>query len=322
MHKGTHMNEIGRKIVDKIIELHGSKDFSIAFLPYKRSMWNSMASVYEECIAAGIDAHCFPIPYARMKERGQIDYIDTDFELFGDIAEPIESLTRTDYIVIHYQYEDHNRVTNMLPEYFTMALKDRYQCKIIYIPYGIRMGTDHFVLHSGLCQIDMAFLESEEDAISFVDKWQNVGVDFTGRVFSFGSPKLDAAKKLEKYVPKEWAELIGNREVTLLVNSLGAYLTDPYQRIILYTKAVKEEIQRNRAVIFRPHPLLLTTIKSMRPETLWRYNQMIDEFKSLGVIVDESEYLERAMAASDRLITDPSSVLPMWEETGKPWGML
>ena len=49
---------------------------------------------------------------------------------------------------------------------------------------------------------------------------------------------------------------------------------------------------------------------------------MIDEFKHLGVIVDESEYLERAMAASDRLITDPSSVLAMWKQTGKPWVML
>ena len=50
------MNEIGKRIADKLAEIHGSRDFSIAFLPYKRSMWNSMESVYTECWSSGARA--------------------------------------------------------------------------------------------------------------------------------------------------------------------------------------------------------------------------------------------------------------------------
>ena len=121
----------------------------------------------------------------------------------------------------------------MLPEYFTIAIKDRYQCKVIFIPYGIRMGTDHFVLQPGLCNIDLAFLESEEDATFFVKKWAEVGVDFSGRIFSYGSPKLDVAKNLGKVIPDEWADAIKGRSVTLLVNSLGAFLSDPKAKSLL-----------------------------------------------------------------------------------------
>jgi len=316
------MNEIGRKIVDKLIELYGSADFKIAFLPYKRSMWNSMESVYEECKTSGIDAHCMPIPYIRMKEGHQGDYLDTDKFLFGDIAEPVECLDdlNPDFIAIHYQYEDKNRVTNMLPKYFTKALKDRYNCKIVYLPYGIGSGKGGFAIQPGCRYVDYAFLEDQNNADRFIAAWLTQGVNFSGRVFAFGSPKFDAAHKtIEKIVPDEWADIIKDKSVTLIVNSLGAYLSNPYQRIILYTQAAKNEINIGNAVIFRPHPLLRTTIKSMRPETGWRYEQMCREFKELGVIVDESEYLERAMSAADILVSDPSSVLAMWRDTGKPW---
>lgn len=317
------MNEIGRKITDKLIEIHGSADFSIAFLPYKRSMWNSMQSVYEECIASGIDAHVYPIPYLRMKENKQPDYIDSDFELFGDIAERIEELTEVDYAAIHYQYEDHNKVTNMLPKYFTKAIKDRYHCKIIFLPYGIYGNQQRYSLQPGCRDIDYAFLESDDAANLFISGWQTQDVDFSGRIFSYGSPKLDIARKCSKQIPDGWSDRIGNRPVTLVCNSLGPYLEDPYQHILLYTVTVKEEVDKGSAVIFRPHPLLTTTIKSMVPGTEWRYIQMLNEFRAMShVIVDESEYLERAMAAADKLISDPSSVIPMWRATGRPWVIL
>ena len=105
------MNEIGRKIADKLIELHGSSDFTICFLPYKRSMWDCMRSVYEECIASGAETHLLPLPYYRMKINKEVDYIDYDD--FGKDAEPIENLEKLypDYVVIHYQYNGNNKVT-------------------------------------------------------------------------------------------------------------------------------------------------------------------------------------------------------------------
>jgi len=318
------MNEIGRRIVDKLIELHGGTGFTMAFLPYKRSMWNSMESVFEECKASGIEVHCMPIPYYRMKENKQIDYIDSDFDLFGQIAEPIENLAdiKPDYIAIHYQYEDHNKVTNMLPEYFTKALKDRYHAKIVYLPYGIYGTNKVFSLQPGCRHIDYGFLEDKTAEEIFIAGWLTRGVDFTGRVFGFGSPKLDAMQKLTRDIPEEWSDIIGDRSVTLVCNSLGTFLTDPSKAIERYETSVIRELYLGHAVIFRPHPLLRTTIKSMRPDTAERYEGFLETIQLNNVIVDESENLERALGIADKLISDPSSVIPMWKVTGRPWEVL
>ena len=317
------MNEIGRKIADKIIEIHGSTDFKIAFLPYKRSMWNSMESVYEECKASGAEVHCMPIPYLRMKANKQPDYLDTDYELFGDIAEPIEELHDVDYIAIHYQYEDHNKVTNMLPKYFTKALKDRYHAKIIYLPYGIGMGQGHFALQPGCQEVDYAFLEDENNAERFIAGWKLKGVDFEGRCFGYGSPKMDAAAKTKKFIPDEWKDIIGDRTVVLICNSLGPFLTSPITRMSSYEYYIRKETEEGHAVIFRPHPLMISTIKSMIPYFMPDYKSMLSWIRCQHhVILDESEYLERAIGAADRMISDPSSVVSMWSVTGKPYKVI
>lgn len=317
------MNRIGRKITDKLIEIHGSSDFSIAFLPYKRSMWNSMESVYEECKASGAEVHCMPIEYACLKENKEVDYITTDFFMFGDIAERIDSLEHADYIAIHYQYEDHNKVTNMLPKYFTKALKERYGAKIVFLPYGIGMGEKHFAIQPGCRHVDYAFLESEDQAERFIAGWLTQGIDFNGRCFGYGSAKLDAMEKLSSEVPEEWAEVFDGRSVTLVVNSLGPFLTDPRGHINQYQTRIHQEITDGHAVIFRPHPLLRQTIRSMRPDVNTDY-RLFDMWMDAQdyLIVDESEYLERALGVSDRLISDMSSIVAMWSETGLPMEIL
>lgn len=317
------MNRIGRMITDKIIELHGSSDFCIAFLPYKRSMWNSMSSVYEECIASGAEVHCFPIPYYRMTQNKQIDYADSDLELFGEIGEGIKHLDdlHPDYIVIHYPYEDHNKVTNMMPEYFTKALKERYGAKIIYIPYGIAYGNfnTHFSLQPGVMATDYAFLESEENAERFINGWLKYGIDFRGRVWAFGSPKLDVAANAQKNIPEEWEAVIQGRQITLVTTSLSRFLVNPFKCLLTYQEEVMNEVKSNHAVIFRPHPLMRTTIKSMLPHVMTSYDTLMKFFQDdKDIIIDESEYLERAIGAADFLISDPSSVYKMWTATGKP----
>lgn len=316
----TGMNKIGKRITDKLIELHGSQDFIIAFMPYKRSMWNSMSSVYEECKARGIETHLMPIPYICRKENKEIDRIASDFDLFEE-AEPWERLTFADYIAIHYQYEDGNKVTGMMPHFFTKEIKERYGAKVVYLPYGIGSDTGAFSLASGCRYIDYAFLESERAAERFIAGWKTQGIDYTGRVFGFGSPKLDAVRNLEKAVPEEWG--FGDRTVVLITTSLGPFLTDPYRRIDAYEHYIIKEQYDGHGVIFRPHPLMRQTIKSMRPDTEDRWNHFIYGMTIRDhVIVDESEYLERAMAAADRLISDPSSVVEMWKETGKPYKII
>ena len=301
------MNEIGKRITDKIIELYGSSNFTIGFLPYKRSMWNSMESVYQECRNAGAVAYVLTLPYYLMPDKKMVNEQDL-FPEEGTLDISMIQKISFDYLVIHYPYDGNNKVTSMLPEYYTAELRN--YGKVIFIPYSCSPGI-FTRLHKGLANIDYAFLCSEAEADSFISEWQAHGVDFSGRVFGFGSPKMDAIKKCS----------CGS--ATLVINSLAPYLSAPFIRIQAYQRVITDEIDRGRNVIFCPHPLLRQTIKSMRPDTAEAYSQFIKWCNEQeNVIVDETENLEQALEEADYLISDPSSVLEMWQSTGREYTVL
>ena len=301
------MNEIGKNITDKLIEIHGSTDFVIGFLPYKRSMWNSMASVYEECRKAGAVAYILPLPYYLMPDKQIVNEQDL-FSEEGTLDISMMQKISFDYLVIHYPYDGNNKVTSMLPEYYTAQLRN--YGKVIFIPYSCSPGI-FTRLHSGLANIDYAFLQSEEECEAFIAEWAKHEVDFSGRVFGYGSPKMDMMQKCS----------CGS--ATLVINSLGPYLSAPFIRIQAYQRVITDEIDRGRNVIFRPHPLLRQTIKSMRPDTEEAYNEFAEWCEAQeNVIYDETEDLEHALEQADYLVSDPSSVLEMWQSTGREYTVL
>lgn len=299
------MNEIGKKITQKLIGIYGSAEFVIGFLPYKRSMWNSMASVYEECLNAGAVAYILPLPYYLMPDKTEV----CERDLFTN-ALPIDLLGKItfDFLVIHYPYNGRNKVTSMLPEYYTEQLRN--YGKVIFIPYSCSPGVFSRI-HSGLANIDYAFLTSEAECSAFTNAWKTYGIDYTGKVFGYGSPKMDAIEKCS----------CGS--ATLVINSLAPYLSAPFIRIQAYQHVITNEIGRGRKVIFRPHPLLRQTIKSMRPDTEAAYNKFISWCETRdNVYVDETEDLEHALEQADYLISDPSSVLEMWQSTGREYRII
>ena len=300
------MNEIGRSIKDKIVEIYRSDNFSIAFLPYKRSMWNSMQSVYEECVKAGIRTYICPLPYLRKFGAQRADVLDRDeFEGATDISNLPE--LNTDFVVIHYPYDGNNRVTSMIPQYYTAELKKFGQ--VIYIPYSCT-NMRQLRVQPGIANVDYAFLGSEWEAEAFIWEWEQMGVDFRGRAFGLGSPKMDAIRK------------VSTGEATLILNSLAPFLSEPFIRIEKYIDAMLKETAKGRKVIFRPHPLLRQTIQSMRPDTESEYTKMLILAEHMGVEIDESENLEATLGRVDYLISDPSSVLEMWANAGKEYEYL
>ena len=78
--------------------------------------------------------------------------------------------------------------------------------------------------------------------------------------------------------------------------------------------------QKNEFVlIWRPHPLLETTLQSMRPKLLDEYLKIVDYYKNKRIgILDESPDLHRAIAISDAYYGDWSSVVDLYKATGKP----
>ena len=85
-----------------------------------------------------------------------------------------------------------------------------------------------------------------------------------------------------------------------------------YQRecvVIFYEN--KDEV----ALLWRPHPLLMSTIESMRPELRERFTRVIRKYKDEGWgIYDESAELDRAISVSDGYYGDMSSVLHLCKE--------
>lgn len=308
------MNEIGKQITAKLFEICRKDKFSIAFLPYKRSMWNSMESVYEECVAAGAEAYIIPLPYQRIVD-GKVEKFDTDKDLFKN-AHSVLLLARKkfDFVVIHYPYDGKNKVTRMWPEYHTAEL--RKYGSVVYIPYSCT-NMKQLRVQPGIANIDYAFLGSEDEAESFIREWNEIGIDFFGRVFGLGSPKMDMARK------NMHEHQQGERFTTLVINSLAPFLYSPFEHIRLYENYIMNEFGAGHQVIFRPHPLLRQTIRSMRPDVESKYDRFIFWCKSRDLVeVDESEYLEEALAKADFLISDPSSVLEMWISTGREYKII
>lgn len=300
------MNEIGHKIKDKIVEIYRSDNFKIAFLPYKREMWDSMESVYEECVKAGIKTYICPLPYLRRYGSQRADVLDKDgFEGATDITVLPE--LKTDFVVIHYPYDGYNKVTSMIPQYYTAELKKFGQ--VIYIPYSCT-NMRQLRLQPGIANVDYAFLGSEGEAEAFIQEWEQMGVDFRGKVFGFGSPKMDAIRKIST----------GN--ATIILNSLAPFLSEPYIRIEKYIDIMLREVAKGRKVIFRPHPLLRQTIKSMRPDTESEYTKLLIMAEAMGVEIDETSNLEATLGRADYLISDPSSVLEMWANAGKEYEVI
>ena len=292
----------GEKITNKLIEIHGSRVFTVAFLPYKRSMWNSMASVYTSCKASGIDVHIYPLPYYLMNNKGLVDRMASDKDLFQN-AEDITELRKADYVIIHYPYDSRNSVTQMLSDYYIANLRNIGE--VVYIPYS-QTHMPQLWMAKGLANIDYAFLPSEAAAEYFLNAWKQRGVDFTGRVFGLGSPKLDI---MSAHPPEP--------DTVLVATSLFAFLLDPFARMQIWEQNIMAELCEGKRVTFRPHPLLYQTIKAMRPDTRTTYDKLLKRLEAQGVKIDLSEDLETALTTNEYLITDPSSIIDTWKALGK-----
>ena len=75
----------------------------------------------------------------------------------------------------------------------------------------------------------------------------------------------------------------------------------------------------NITLLWRPHPLLSATMSGMLPELKQRYENIVQRYKEEGWgIFDDTSDLNRAMVLSDAYYGDGSSVLWLYELTGKP----
>jgi len=325
------------------------------FMPYKASMWDSLESVW---LAARDDEMCddyvVPIPYFDLDTDRQFKKYNYEGELFPEYV-PVTfyedydvEAEHPDMIYVHNPYDQYNTVTSVAPNYYCSKLKD-YTDNLVYIPYFVLKeisptnqssidGMKHFCFLPGTLFADTVILQSENMRQIYINEFERAtkrqGLNIAREVLEkkflgLGSPKIDKAintKKEDLDIPIEWMNVIEKpdgswKKIIFYNTSLNAFLKETNQMLekIKDVLRIFKENQDEVALLWRPHPLMLQTIESMHPRFRNEYLKIVNEYKAEGWgIYDDTADMDRAVALSDAYYGDQSSVVELYQETGKP----
>ncbi len=330
----------------------------VVFLPYKASMWDSLESVYlaakedESC-----DAYVVPIPYFDKNPDGsfgQMHYegneYPSDIEIVYYKDYHLEE-RRPDTIYIHNPYDNWNYVTSVPEYYFSSNLK-KYTDQLVYIPYFVlaeikpdnqavidRMK--HFCFLPGIIFADKVIVQSEDMRQIYINEFIKAAKEsgLTGeyidrsalekKILGLGSPKFDKVHRIGKEdlnIPEEWLSIIkkpdGTWKKIIFYNTSITALLENDEKMLNKIKSVFTTFKENQsevALLWRPHPLIRTTIAAMRPKLWAEYSQIVEQYRIEGWgIYDDSADMYRAVILSDAYYGDSSSIVQIYQETGKP----
>lgn len=320
------------------------------FLPYKASMWDSLESVWRAADEdPSCDAYVIPIPYFDRTSDGGFGELHYEGDLYPkyvpvtDYREFDFEEHRPDMIYIHNPYDEYNLVTSVHPDFYSRKLK-KYTENLIYIPYFVLSEIDpenelavenmkHFCETPAVLNADKVIVQSEQMKqvyVKVLTKWQgeHTKQKWEEKILGLGSPKVDKVlntKKEDLEIPKEWLRIIEKpdgswKKIVFYNTSLTAMLqnSDRYLDKVEDVLRVFFENKDEAALLWRPHPLMMSTIESMRPELRERFIRVIQRYKEEGWgIYDESAELNRAIGVSDGYYGDQSSVIVLFKENHK-----
>ncbi len=325
----------------------------IVFMPYKASMWDSLESVWKAADEdPDCDAYVVPIPYYDRNPDhsfGKFHYEGLDFPDYVPIVHYNKYNLRQrcpDVIYIHNPYDDCNYVTSVDPRYYSRELK-KYTDKLVYIPYFVLSepnpdnpadveSVSHFVTTPGVINSDKVIVQSEAMRQVYIKVLLNCYGDtpenreiIENKISGDGSPKFDKVVSTDKEnldIPDEWLKIIkkpdGSWKKIIFYNTSIAALLENNEKYISKLKNVLEVFYSNResvTLLWRPHPLLEATLKSMRPELWNAYKEIVDWYIAEGWgIYDDTSDLDRAIALSDAYYGDSSSVAHLLKKVNKP----
>lgn len=334
-------NKVRKQLDKQLIKAENSAKsdinvkLEIVFFPYKSSMWDSLESVWK---AADADPDCnarvIPIPYYDKKpdgSLGEMHYEGADFPEYVPIihyeAYNLE-LMKPDVIYIHNPYDNSNYATSVEPGFYTTKLK-KYTDNLVYIPYFVVSDgvPDYLCAVPGCFFADKVFLQSK----MIRDKYAEIFVRVCGsnagnpedKFIAYGSPKFDSifnAEQNKPYLPPEWSNIISGKKVVLYNTSVSAILRGNVQ----YLKKICSVLQyfsehRDVVLWWRPHPLSVAVYSSMRSELLDIYRDITERYKKSQIgIYDDTADLQRALVYSDGYYGDRSSLVALYQFTGKP----
>lgn len=327
----------------------------VVFFPYKASMWDSLESVY---LAAkedpDCDAYCIPIPYFDKNPDGSLGEMHYEGNEYPKNIEITDWQTysfeerKPDSIYIHNPYDEWNHVTSVHPRFYASNLT-KYTEELVYIPYFVlteieptdRVSIEymkHYCFLPGTVYADKVILQSENMRQIYINEYmkaagqpddQNLRKDLEKRFLGLGSPKFDKVLKTKKEdleIPKDWLKIIekpdGSWKKIVFYNTSINGLLHNDEKMLHKMRSVFEIFKDNKdniALLWRPHPLIQTTISSMRPQLWEQYQEIVRQYKEEGWgIYDDSADLDRAVVLSDAYYGDWSSVVKLCQKVGMP----
>ena len=325
----------------------------VVFLPYKASMWDSLESIWKAADEdPDCDAYVIPIPYYDKNPDGSfrelhyeggeypkdvpvVWYEDYDFET-----------RRPDMVFIHNPYDECNIVTSVHPFFYSKNLK-KFTDKLVYVPYFILGEIDpedrqalkdieKFCLVPGVAYADQVIVQSEDMRQAYV----NVLTEFMSgqghskaywekKILGLGSPKVDkvlSTRKEDLEIPEEWMRVIrkadGSWKKVIFYNTGVSALLEYNEHMIRKMENVFRFFygrRENVTLLWRPHPLIESTLTSMRTELKIEYMRIKERYlKEKWGIYDDSSDLDRAIIISDAYYGNESSVLQLFKKMDKP----
>lgn len=296
------------------------------FLPYKASMWDSLESVWQAADAdPDCDAYVIPIPYYDRNPDGSFGQMHYEADQYPDNV-PITKYEEFDFdehhpdmIFIHNPYDNMNLVTSVHPFFYSDNLKKFTDC-LVYIPYFVMSGGmgGSKVLCPAYINADYIIVQSEQYCKFFDPRLSKE------KLIPLGSPKFDKVLRLcnqQIELPEKWKQKADGKKLYFYNTSIAGMLSNT-EKFLKKMEYVFQCFQNkdNVCLVWRPHPLLESTLDSMRKPYRPYYDNLKRRFIENGWgIYDDSPEIETTIALCDVYIGDgSSSVVALFGMAGKP----
>lgn len=298
----------------------------VVFLPYKASMWDSLESIWMAADAdPDCDAYVVPIPYYERSPKGELEVYHYEGDRFPEdvpvtyYADYSIEQREPDIVYIHNPYDDRNYVTSVAPQYYSWELK-KYTKLLVYIPYYITSGgvSEGQAYCPAYDNADYIILQVEKHK-QFMDL-----VVPGKKLLALGSPKADKVVRLCQNPPKppaDWELKMAGKKVYFYNTSLNGMLGNTRKFLLKMEYVFKcFEGREDACLLWRPHPLMESTLDAMRREFRPKYDELKRYFmeKNIG-IYDDTPDIENTIAQCDAYIGDAAtSVTALFGIAGKP----